>query len=208
MLQELGLDLETTHAKAGYGDGLHFRDLTTAAAVEMDRILLFMRDPRDTAVSGFYWFRTNVDQSYQGTLAEFIRDPRYGIEKIARFNLMWSELKRDDMMVLTYEQLHSDAATNIANVLSFFDIDSSRDDILRAISHNTFTEMQKRELAKISKRLAKTGGGAPNPSGLKARSGIVGNHKVEFSQEDHAFAESVLGSLDYFRRIAPSMMEH
>jgi hypothetical protein len=32
-----------------------------------------------------------AEYRFEGTLAEFLRDPRYGIEKIARYNLLWLE---------------------------------------------------------------------------------------------------------------------
>ena len=205
ILQELGLDLETTHARSGYGDALHFDQLSTAASSEMDRFLLFLRDPRDTAVSGYHWLRTNVDQSYQGTLSEFIRDPRYGIEKIARFNLMWSALQHHGMMALTYERLHAETVASVAKVLSFFDVDASDASIRRAIANNTFAEMRKRELMKVDKRLAKAGGGSVDPNSLKARSGKVGSHKAEFSDEDREYCECLLESLNYFENITLSI---
>ena len=57
------------------------------------RVLLLIRDPRDTAVS-FYFQATRRSHVYSGKLGDFLRDPRFGIERIIQFDLLWLRERR------------------------------------------------------------------------------------------------------------------
>jgi hypothetical protein len=47
-----------------------------------------IRDPQDTVVS-FYFQATRRSRVYSGAFRNFLQDPRFGIERIIRFNLLW-----------------------------------------------------------------------------------------------------------------------
>src|SRR5262249_15835373 len=51
-------------------------------------ILLLVRDPRDTAVSGYFQVTRRLKLS-NASISEVLRDERHGIKKICHFNLQW-----------------------------------------------------------------------------------------------------------------------
>ena len=83
MLDELELPVAHTHA------GAKRAELPERTAFVDKRVVLLIRDPRDTVVSAYHQETKRVDQKYPGSISDFIRDPRMGIERIIEFNLAW-----------------------------------------------------------------------------------------------------------------------
>ena len=48
------------------------------------RVLFVIREPRDVVVS-CYFQASKRERIYDGTISEFLHDPKYGIKKVARF---------------------------------------------------------------------------------------------------------------------------
>jgi Sulfotransferase domain len=164
-----------------------------------------MRDPRDTSVSNYYETTRRL-QLYSGSMSEFLRDPRYGIEKCARFNLMWAETarRRDDMIIISYEAMHEDAANCLNAILNFFGCPRTDQKVRAAVQRNRFDAMQTREIAgEIEPRYkGRLGAKNPNdPQSLKCRRGCVGGHRYELSSEDIAYCDAILENLRYFDRL-------
>src|SRR5262245_10951427 len=110
MLDQLAVPVEACHAGASTREAIHMDSLNTAALQAYDRVLLLLRDPRDTLVSGFHEASTRF--KYEGTMGDFIRDPHRGIEKIVTFNLMWAAAVtgRHGAAIVAYEQMLADTA--------------------------------------------------------------------------------------------------
>ena len=65
-------------------DALSWRELAAdKAAYRGKRVLLLGRDVRDTLVSAYFQATRRVD-AFDGPIGAFVRDDRYGVEKIAR----------------------------------------------------------------------------------------------------------------------------
>ena len=118
MLDALGIDAEYTH----FGSGVHAaRPIESILANPLwcrgRRSLLLVRDPRDTLVSS-YFQATRRRRVYSGEISDFVRDPRFGIDKLARWNLMWAELgkTRAQFAIVSYEALHSDPRATLLGV--------------------------------------------------------------------------------------------
>jgi len=125
MLDELGIPALYTHTGADRPAKL-LSELTTD--LKFRRGVLLLRDPRDTVVSSFHHatkrFRnaTKRKQPYYEIVSAFIRDPRYGIERCAGFNLMWYERACgvDNMLITSYEAMHRDAAAELSRITDLF----------------------------------------------------------------------------------------
>ncbi len=196
MLDELAVELHYTHAGAGHSEARHFSELDLSQADDFGRIVLLHRDPRDTVVSGYY----QVDRrkgGYPGTISEFIRDPRHGIEKIVRYNAMWQALaaQRGSMLVLAYEDLRADPHAGLSRVLGFLNQPADQSAVAETIGNNTFERMQARERAG---HYQKQYGGAlaprnlADPDSFKVRRGMVGGFRNELTAEDIAYCDQVM----------------
>jgi sulfotransferase family protein len=204
MLDDLRVLAEYTHDSGDDRDGLHCNDLR-ASLPNAKRTVLLMRDPRDTSVSNYYEATRRL-RLYTGSISEFLRDPCYGIEKCARFNLMWAETARvhDDMILVSYEAMHEDAANCLHAMLNFFGCPRPDQEVRAAVQRNRFDIMQKREIAgEIDPRYnGRLGAKNPNDSqSLKCRKGRVGGYRDELNSEDITYCDTILANLRYFDRL-------
>ena len=200
MLDQLGLPLEWTHAGAGHGNGRPISKLDTSSARKYRRILFLHRDPRDTAVSGYYQKLYRRD-GYSGTVSEFLRDPCHGLEKIILYNRMWLELasRREDMMVVSYEGLRADTPGLLAEIVAFFGADVSSDRIHQVVAESTFERMQEKERAgdyasSYGKILSPAD--PDQPDSYKVRKGVVGGYVQELSEADVAYCNQTVERLN------------
>jgi hypothetical protein len=196
MLDELGIHLEYTHAYSGHRGAFHMSELDTEDAKKFGRILFLHRDPRDTAISGYYQKEKRL-RGYEGSMSDFIRSPNHGVEKIIHFNKLWTDLakSRSDMMVVSYEQLHADSQGTVREIAKFFGYDPIDADIERAVSAGQFDTMKDREKSGYYK---KQYGGAllvrdlNDENSFKVRKGQVGGYRDELSDEDIAYCDKVV----------------
>lgn len=194
MLDELGADVKYTHGKSGHGAGRTFPELSTSIAREYKRIVFLQRDPRDTAVSGYYQKKYRLD-GYDGTLSDFIRDPGFGIHKIMAFNKMWKDLaqSRSNMYFVTYEDLQQDTVKELMGILAFLGRRSTPEKVAHVAERNTFENMRRREAAGD---FAKSYGDAlapkdvTNENSYKVRRGKVAGYRDELTPEDIAWCRS------------------
>jgi len=202
LLDGLEIEMDRSHAGSSHTEALLFEELGTQVVDEYDQILLLIRDPRDTAVSGYHWARTDVEPRYTGSLGDFIRDPRHGVEKIARFNLMWSNLDCRNLGLMTYEDLRTDTLGCLKQVVEFLGASASEKSLRKTIDFNSFSAMQQREAEKATKRAVKSGN-APtlDQNSFKTRRGVVGGYKSEATPEDIAYCDGILNKLGYLEGI-------
>jgi hypothetical protein len=211
MLNSAGVDVVYDHAGAENRDARTFEQIAgIPKRWSGSRIVFLFRDPRDTAVSSYFQASKRVKQGrrFSGELQEFIRDPRYGIDKIARFNLLWmkSAPRFRDFMSISYEDLQADAQGELSRLVAFATRSPpDPETIRRAVEEGRFDKMRAAELklggAKDGQ--ARLGGGDPtDPESLKARRGKVGGWADYFTTDDAAYADAVLGRVDYFDRMA------
>jgi len=200
MLDQVGLPLEWTHAGAGHGNGRPISKLDTSTARKYGRILFLHRDPRDTAVSGYYQKLYRRD-GYSGTISEFLRDPCHGLEKIILYNQMWLELasKRPQMMVTSYEGLRADTETLLADIITFFGAEVDQARIHQVVADSTFERMQEKEKAgEYASVYGKILSPADpeQPDSFKVRKGVVGGYVDELLADDIAYCEQTVERLN------------
>jgi hypothetical protein len=200
MLDQYALPLEWTHAGAGHGNGRPISKLDTSTARKYGRILFLHRDPRDTAVSGYYQKLYRRD-GYSGTISEFLRDPCHGLEKIILYNRMWLELasKRPQMMGVSYEDLRVDTEAVLAEIIAFFGEEVDRGRIYQVVADSTFERMQEKEKAgEYASLYGKILSPADpdQPDSYKVRKGVVGGYVDELCKDDMDYCDSIM--IKYF----------
>jgi len=198
MLDECNIRLLYTHAGAEHKTSVHFGELNTLEAESLGRIVFLYRDPRDTAVSGYYQVARRLG-GYPGTISDFIRDPRHGVAKILHYNAMWLDLAktRPHVLVIRYEDMQADASAVLSRVVEFLGRAAERAAIEATVENNTFEKMRERERsgdyrAQYGDILLPADPGDPNS--FKVRRGQVANYRDELSAEDIAYCDAVSAS--------------
>jgi hypothetical protein len=210
MLEHTGVRIMYDHAGAKNRLALPFEDIAQRVWDWDDwRVVFLFRDPRDTVVSSYFEATKRLKESerYHGTISEFVRDPRYGLEKIARFNLHWlASLERLKAAIsVSYEDLQQSTEAEFSRVLRFVTGRAPADAVHRAVAAGRFDNMRKIEVALGSKMNEgnKLGGGTPgDQESLKTRRGQVGGWRDYFDDNDRASMDQMLSSLDYWNKVA------
>jgi hypothetical protein len=196
MLDDLDITIHYDHAGSAYHRPKHLKSLNASVADHYERVLVLLRDPRDTVVSAFHHV-TKRAPNYDGSLSEFIRDPCRGIAKIVRFHQIWraAASRREGVAIVTYEKLHSDPEQTLAFAAAFFGYTPTADRIAEVVTQNRFVLMQSRERSGV---YAPTYGGLLSPRNVddintyKVRKGRVGSYLEELSAEDIAYCNAIL----------------
>ncbi len=171
------------------------------------RVILLIRDPRDTVVSYFHHCRTRTSTGYHGTISEFIRTPGSGIERIVAFNKAWllSEGQPRDFTMMEYERLRSDVEPELRRLIAFASRRRVPDQHLReVIEKGSFDNLKKLEASGAVRRKygkALTPGNPEDQNSFKVRKGKVGGYKDELPPEDIDFCNDVIESAGYWQAV-------
>ena len=173
------------------------------------RVLLLVRDPRDTAVSGYFQVTRRLKIS-DASISDFLRDDRHGIKKICHFNLQWfaaaRRLKR--FAILSYEQMHKAPAAALCAVAAF--AGATLDDSVaeRVASNRAFARLRAAEASgELAQRYGQflLPGDRNDAESFKVRRGVVGGYADYLSEADLSYCESVLTETDYWSRCDRAM---
>nr|XP_020040749.1 sulfotransferase 6B1-like [Castor canadensis] len=110
------------------------------------KIIYIVRNPKDTAVSLFHYYRDNPNLPCVETWAAFFElflrgDVVYGswFDHI----LSWEEHKNDkDILIIFYEELKKDFAKSLKKITTFLDINVNDNEINKIASKTSFSEMK------------------------------------------------------------------
>jgi len=172
-------------------------------------VLLMVRDPRDTVVSGYFQVTRRL-RIQVGSLSELLRDDRHGIKKICHFNLQWfaagHQIHR--FAILSYERMHKSPSAALSAVATFAGIVLD-DNIAQSVASNrTFQRMR---AAEASGELGKRYGDILRPGqrndeeSFKVRRGIVGGYRNYLSQADLSYCEEIIAETGYCPRLDQAM---
>ena len=179
---------------------------TDLAWATKQRIVLLMRDPRDIAVS-LYFDRTSRARffpdalPYEGSFAEFLREPRGGLRTIIAFYNAWAAHHRtrpdakDGVKLVKYEHLHDDPTLEFGRLLAFLQLEHSPDFVEEMVRHASFDQVRRME---TSGRLGykPTADVLADERALVLRRGLARAYPDHFAKQDHEFAADVMGELD------------
>lgn len=207
MLDNLSIGMEYTHAGSKYSLSCHFNELPLPSEVETSgKQILLIRDPIDTAVSGYFQKTKRKKNSEMIDISDFVRDPRYGVEKIAQFNITWlNHIAASDSSThraISYEELRSDPVAGLTSIFTFLTGHTPRHPktIERVVEEASFARMQAKERSgKLAKQYgsALRPGNIKDPESFKVRRGKIGGYADYLSQEDISYCKDVLIELGY-----------
>ncbi|GAB4389543.1 MAG: sulfotransferase domain-containing protein [Thermodesulfovibrionales bacterium] len=167
------------------------------------KVVVLYRDPRDVEVSLFFQVtRRNERRPRAGMdMAAFLRDRRYGIEKVVRMMNLWRRRFRDHpaCLWLSYEEMKADPRGALAKFLEFVgEKDPRRGAVEEAVDFSRFENMRRMEAEKEFQGKILRPADPSDPDSFKVRKGKVGGHVDHFSPEDRRYAARALSALDPF----------
>jgi hypothetical protein len=162
------------------------------------KIVLLVRDPRDTAVSQYFQWkhrirpRKKVINAYPlGDLEvyDFIAGEAAGIPKIISFMNAWaSDIGRfPQLMILKYEDLRADGPNQLRKLLEFLGQSPSDAEIEDAVTYASLDNMRRLERENSGKLMFKTRlkpADANDPASFKVRRGKVGGWRDYLTAEE------------------------
>ncbi len=138
--------VDATHDKTDKSLKVHADDLKMDPDFMGKKVLFLRRDPRDILVSA-HLHATKRKGNYEGTLSEYIRDPRYGIAKIRKFTDMWFENQwlPESFMTISYERLLLHTEDELTDICRFLRIPWSEESIDKAVLDATIENLREKE---------------------------------------------------------------
>lgn len=210
MLDDVGLRAIFSHDGS---DHVHRRSLTDLdpdkSRYSSESVLLMVRDPRDTVVSGYFQVtrRLRIDAR---SISEILRDDRHGIQKICHFNLQWFAAghRINRFAILTYEQMHKSPMAALSAVTRFSGMVLEERIAGLIASNRTFERMR---AAESSGAFARRYGEILLPrnqndkESFKLRRGVVGGYPEYLSEVDLAYCQDILTKTDYWPHFRQAM---
>jgi hypothetical protein len=165
------------------GTHLPFRILYEREAKFKNKMVYIIRNPKDVAVSYFYFYKSHTEINYKGSWDEFVvmflqGSLLYG-DWFSHVQGWWSQRAKPNLLIVTYEELQQDARKVIADIARFLGKHLSQDQMAAILSNSSFSSMKEN----IS--------GDLNKMGIFRlpfmRKGITGDWKNHFTvaQNDH-----------------------
>jgi hypothetical protein len=187
MLDELGIEIPVTHDGSDYKNPVHFTELKPCGGSFSGRKVIFLvRDPRDVVVS-YYFELKKRQKAYAGSIEDFIKDPRYGIERVIHFNKAWFRQNVcSEFLVLSYEQLHQTPEAALSCVTRFLGNPRLAWLVRRAVKKCSFDTMKKQERSgAVSHKFGKAmlPGDINDPESYKVRKGVTGGFREYLSKK-------------------------
>lgn len=174
-------------------EGVAARDLSAdKSAYRGKRVLLLGRDVRDTLVSAYFQATRRIGL-FAGTISQFVRDDRYGVDKVLAFYRHWDAARRVplEFAFVRYEAMHEDPAGTLARVLEFLGARGvPAATIAAAVEFARFDNLRRAEAeGRFAGRDLSTAAGA-HPDAFKVRRGKVGGFRDYLSADDVAWIDA------------------
>jgi len=198
MLNQLGIEIPFTHDGTGHFMGIHLKKLLKKKnKYKQVKVIFLVREPRDVIVSGFFHSSKRI-KVYSDTISKFIRDHRYGMEKILTFYNIWNKNKSKPagFHLVRYEDLKKDAFNELKNIITFLGIDGIEDAAIKeSVEFASFDNMQKLEKEGFFKEKYGRGltpGDKNDIESYKVRKGKIGGYSEYLSQNDMHYCKSII----------------
>lgn len=203
MLDDIGLEANFTHDGSDHALGQPLDALDAdKSRYRRATVLLLVRDPRDTAVSGFFQVNRRLKLS-DAPISEILRDERHGIRKICQFNLQWfaaaPRIKR--FAILSYEQMHEAPASALHSVATFAGVPLDVRIAELVAANRAFARLHAAEATgELAHRYGEylLPGDRNDVDSFKVRRGVVGGCVDYLSEADQFYCDTVLAEMDYW----------
>lgn len=159
---------------------------SSKAKYKNSKILFLVRDPRDTVVS-LYFHRNRRKKTYSGTLSQFIREPRGGLDTIMTFLNTWADNRAvpRSFLLVRYEALRQDTAGQLRGVMGYLGFPNISDEIIQdAIDYCSFENMHKMEQSDALKSPKLRPKNQHDRHSFKTRQGVVGGYQQYYSPSE------------------------
>ena len=156
-----------------------------------------VRDPRDTVVSGYFQAVKRI-KVFKGSISDFIRDEKHGIEKILKFHAIWLDNKDapKDFLLVRYEDMHKSALVVLKKTLEFLQVKNIDENKLKkVVEFAKFDNMHRLEKEGF---FEKKYGSILTPSdksdkeSFKVRRGQVGGYLDYLSEKDTEYCNECM----------------
>jgi hypothetical protein len=182
-------------------------------------VILLVRDPRDAVVSTYFqWINTvnpykiamlNIpERPAEVPIFEFAMKSRFSIHHPVDFLNSWAtELEKTrSHLLIRYEDMRTDPARILGDVLAFMQIHASTDEIDQVVEWSSFENMKKLEqnqtFADGSRRLMIKD--PNNPDAFKVRRGKVGGYRDYFDDQQMKDIDCLIATLPSLYRYTPN----
>ncbi len=181
------------HDGTGMVDRRSWRDLQADKSAYRDnRVILLGRDVRDMLVSAYFQATRRIG-AFDGPISAFVRDERYGVDKVLTFYRQWHAARQVPraFTFVRYEAMHADPAGVLAQVLDFIGARGVAPATIAAAVH--FARFENLRSAEAENRFGDpalaTDPGA-DPDTFKVRKGKVGGFRDYLSTDDVAWIDA------------------
>ena len=163
-------------------------------------IIFLIRQPERVMVSNYNHTRYRL-RAHEMDLHEFVHSEEYGIRAFADF--VESNIRQLDAcshIIVRYEDLRSDAASQLKRILDFIDLPLSAEEIGQIVENSTFEAMRKVEQ---ERRFDVEWLDPPtaDPRAARVRSGGKEKLKDLFSQADLQYMRDAYASSETFKKL-------
>jgi hypothetical protein len=184
------------------------------------RVILLVRDPRDTAVSFYFQLSKRATQTErdvfgapsdiaQMSLYDFVIDERFGVPKIIEFLNRWQNAigANPERLVITYEEMRADPLAVLRSVMRFIGGEYSEQELAQAVDFASFENLKERERESFFDSNRMRPGDAADADSFKVRRAKVGGYRDYFTppqidEIDRLTTERLSPELGYVARVA------
>lgn len=167
---------------------------TDKSAYRRRKVIFLVRDPRDVLVSS-YFQKVKRNYNYEGSISDYIDERRGGIESIVTFYNIWAANREvpAEFLLVTYEDLHADAARELRRVLAFIGHSGIPQELIdAAVDSCRFENMRRLEREDSFRTGALSPRDRDDESTYKTRQGKAGGHRDHLSEEQIARIDDVI----------------
>ena len=160
-------------------------------------MILLARDPRDVVVSLFFQL-TKRTAKYDGSLAEMIRDPGFGIGFVVEVMNTWMANwgAQNNCQLLRYEDCRNNPVEAFRPVISVLGFGVDEEKLVQSVEFASFDNMKKmetqREFASGMLRPADVN----DHESFKVRRGVVGGYQSYLDSGDIEYLDQQIRGLD------------
>jgi hypothetical protein len=162
------------------------------------KVILLVRDPKDVVVSAYFHKSKLKKMAFNASFSDFLRDDVGSLKTYLAFLNSWTNTKDiSGYLIIRYEEMHSDPLAVLRSIFDFADVkDISNESLTAAIEFGRFDNMRELEKSDAlgSDRLRPVD--SNDESTYKTRKGEVGSFVEHFSEDDLAYANSLIKGLN------------
>lgn len=164
------------------------------------KVIIIVRNPKDTLVSYFHFYNTRQGFEKIPTFSDFF--DMFKEEKLVFGNWFdhvsswYPNEGHDNFLFIKYEDMKSDHYGSVEKVAKFLDKDLSPEQVAQIVDYTSLKSMKKNKSAKMGEDAKKV---VDESKSAFVRKGIVGDWKNHFSTEQSQYIDQLISDrLDTF----------